>query len=429
MKKLLSLLLTALMICGLVLGASAEEPTVVKFWSHHNAAWNSSYEGLIAEFEAANPDVKVEYTIFPYEDFEAKMQTSLIAGDGGADVYEVWGGWMLDFIDAGALCETPEKFVADLRKDAFPPVLGTLQKDGKIYGAPVEFNVEYGGLLVNKKLFEENGIAYPATWADVMDIARQVAVKNGEVMEMRGLEYAHLDGLLNNFMAMILQKGAYYVDADGKLDFNTPEAAEAMTELVSYVKDDNVTNLDVSYAHSEDIDGFDYICMDECYMVTRGPWVIAECIETYGKELGVDIDYIAQPAFYPDSGIPQLWTAETGWSLCVSANTQVADAAWRFVEFLLEPENLVRHNINCAQLPPRASEISDPLYLEMMPYMKPLLDLLPNAQFIGAFNTDVLKEYLVQMYGSLVTDDGKYESVEDALAKLTEDMGKTLKIY
>ena len=430
MKKLLSLLLVVLMICGFALSASAEEPTVVKFWSHINQAWNASYEELVAEFNAANPDIRVEYTTIPYEELEAKIQTSLMAGDAGADVYEVWGAWMLDLVENGVLSETPESFVAELREDAFAPVLGTLTKDGKIYGAPVEFNVEYGGLLVNKKLFEENNIAYPTTWAQVLEVGKQVAVQKGETMDMRGLEYAHRDGFLNNFLAMILQKGGHYMNADGKLDFNTPEAAEAMTELVSYIKDGHVTNLDMCYAESLDIEAHDLLSQDLCYMICRGPWVISECVETYGRVLGGDIDYIPQPPFFPDSGIPQLWTAETGWSLCVQKNTQVADAAWRFVEFLYEPENLVRHNIDCAQLPPRASIASDPHYVEMMPYMKPLLDLLPNAQFVGAFNTEVLKDYLtLDVFPALVNDDGTYATVEDALAALTEDLDRTLKIY
>jgi hypothetical protein len=73
--------------------------------------------------------------------------------------------------------------------------------------------------------------------------------------------------------------------------------------------------------------------------------------------------------------------------------------------------------------------VDDPLYLEKMPYMEPLLKLLPDAQFIGPFNTDVVKEYLVQVFGALVSDDGTYASVEEALAKLTEDMNQVLKIY
>lgn len=426
MKKMLALLLTALLLSTFVGGASVAEQTVVKFWTHQNIAWNASYELLIAEFEAANPDIKIEYTNFPYDDFEAKIQTSLIAEGVGADVYEVWGGWMLDFVDTGILSETPEAFVAELREDAFAPVLGTLEKDGKFYGAPVEFNIEYGGLLVNKTLFEENSIPYPTTWAEVLDTAKNVAVPNGIAMDMRGLEFGQRDNLVANWLSMILQKGGSYIMEDGTIDFTTPEAIEAMTEMVSYISELGVTNLD-STTYSQGIDGHSFLSMDEAYMVTRGPWVISDCIESYGRVMGEDIDYIAQPAFY--EGQPQKWVAETGWSLCVPKNTKVADAAWKFIEFILEPENLIRHNIACAQVPPRASVASDPAYLEQMPYMAPLLNILPDAQFIGAFNTDVLKEYLVQMYTSVVSGDGKYTSVEDACQKLTADLQASMKMY
>jgi ABC-type glycerol-3-phosphate transport system substrate-binding protein len=177
------------------------------------------------------------------------------------------------------------------------------------------------------------------------------------------------------------------------------------------------------------VEGHDLICLDECFMLARGPWVLSECVENYGKELGVDFDFIPQPPFFPDSGIPQRMVAETGWSLCVPKTTQVADAAWRFIEFIYEPENLMRHNISCAQIPPRASIANNPEYLEKMPYMAPLLGLLPDAQFIGPFNTDVVKEYLVQVFGALAADDGTYASVEEALAKLTDDLGRDLTIY
>lgn len=425
MKKILSIVLVLMLALGAA-GASAE--TVVKFWTHQNLAWNASYEALIAEFEAAHPDIKIEYTNFPYDDFEAKIQTSLIAGDVGADVYEVWGGWMLDFVDAGALYETPDKFVAELKEDTFAPVLGTLEKDGKYYGAPVELNVEYGGLLVNKKLFEENGVAYPKTWAEVLDTAKQVAVQSGETMEMRGLEFAQRDNLTANWLSMILQKGGKYLTDDGKVDFNTPEAVSAMQELVDYIAVDHVTNLDsTSQALGSGIDGHVFVGLDEAYMVTRGPWVISDCIESYGMVFGENLDYIPQPVFY--EGAQQKWVAETGWSLCVPKNTKVADAAWTFIEFMLEPENLIRHNIACAQIPPRASVAKDPAYLEQMPYMAPLLNILSDAEFIGPFNTDIFKTYLSQMFISLATNDGTYASVEEACQKLTADLQANMKMY
>ena len=79
-------------------------------------------------------------------------------------------------------------------EDSYEPVLGTLQYEGKYYGAPLELNSGYGGMVVIKKLFEENGtpIHY---WEEVINIAREVSVSDGNIMEMRGLEYAGSDAL------------------------------------------------------------------------------------------------------------------------------------------------------------------------------------------------------------------------------------------
>ena len=425
MKKLVALLLTAALLLGLSATAMAET-TTVKFWTHQNVAWNESYEGLIKDFEAANPDIKIEYTTFPYNDFEAKIQTSLMGGDVGADVYEVWGGWMLDLVSNGVLCEAPADFIDALKEDAYAPVLGALEKDGKYYGAPLELNAEYGGMVVNKHLFDEAGLEYPTTWAQVMEIAKAVAVPDGDTMAMRGLEFNALDNLTFNWLAMILQKGGSYLKEDGSLDFTSPEAVESFTEMVSWVKDDHVTNLEGLLA-TTGLENYDFLGMDEAYMITRGSWVLSELINTYGFEAGVDYDYIAEPPFV--EGVDQKWAAETGWSLCVPKNTAVADAAWRFVEFLLEPANLERHNIECAQIPPRASVANDPAFVEAAPYLKPLIPILDKAVFIGRFNTDILKEYVQQTFTSLVTEDGSFASVEEACQKLTDNLAANMKIY
>lgn len=425
MKKLVTLLLAAALLLSLCAPAMAET-TTVKFWTHQNVAWNESYEGLIADFEAANPDIKIEYTTFPYDDFEAKIQTSLMGGDVGADVYEVWGGWMLDLTENGVLCEAPADFIDALKEDAYTPVLGTLEKDGKYYGAPLELNAEYGGMVINKHLFDEGGYEYPTTWDEVMEIAKAVAVPEGDTMAMRGLEFASLDTLTFNWLAMILQKGGSYLKEDGTLDFTSPEAVESFAEMVSWVKDDHVTNLEGLFIPSG-LENYDFLGMDEVYMLTRGSWVLSELQGTYGFEAGVDYDYIHQPAFV--EGVDQKWVAETGWSLCVPKNTANADAAWRFVEFLLEPENLERHNIECAQIPPRASVANDPAFQEAAPYLKPLIPILDKAEFLGRFNSDILKDYVRQTYNALVTDDGTYSSVEEACQKLTEDLAANLKIY
>lgn len=65
MKKVLALMLVMLLTLGVCVVTASAETTTVKFWTHQNTAWNAAWEELITEFEAANPDIKIEYTTFP----------------------------------------------------------------------------------------------------------------------------------------------------------------------------------------------------------------------------------------------------------------------------------------------------------------------------------------------------------------------------
>lgn len=426
MKKLVTLFLAMLLVASMLAPTAMAETTTVKFWSHVNQAWNESWRELIADFEALNPDIKIEYTQFPYDEMSAKTQTALMAGEAGADVYEVWGGWMLDFAAAGALAEMPAELLGDIAEDCYEPTLGSMTLNGKVYGAPLELNIGYGGMVVNKTLFDDAGLAYPTTWEEVMDIAKQVAVKDGETMTMRGLEYAGGDTLFFNWQALILQMGGELFDEEGKLNLNTEIAAEALEELVSWITEDGVTNLDTN-TNAQGITEHGFVGIDECYMVINGPWIIADMVASYGGVMGETFDYIPQPAFFED--VEQKWVAETGWSLAIAEKSEVKDAAWKFVEFVMEPENLLKHNMACDQVPPRKSVANSAEFIAAKPYMENLLETLNHVGYTGAYNTDLVKGYMQQIFMSLVSGDGTYADAAEACAALQADIDANVKFY
>ena len=431
MKKVFVAFLTVTMLLMLVMPLAAggnnefKGRTIVQFWGHVNNAWNESHKAMINKFNAAQSEIAVVPTFFPYDDFEAKIQTSLLSNSKGADLYEVWGGWGLDFVAGGALSPVPLDLVSDLEKDCFEPVLGAFRgKDNKLYGVPVEFNNEYGAMLVNKPQFQKLGLAYPTTWDEIVDVARKTTIRKGDIYEMRGLDFTTDDTLTTTFLSMILSKGGQYW-VNGRFKLTTPEAVEALQILVDWVVKDHLTNTDsATGAQGEEIDGAHFLGQDNAMIVPRGPWVISMLDEEYGKKYGIDFDYIKFPFYGPIPAFP----AETGWSMCVPKKTKVADAAWTYARYFLRPENLMQHNIECAQLPPRRSVIENPAFVQQLPYMAPLLDVLQYGKFIGPFNTDVLKLSLRAVYVSLCLQDGKYASVSAALASLENQLNTDLKL-
>lgn len=177
-KRVLSVLLVMAMTAGLAAGcgssdkkadtdtkkdADSGEKIVLNFWCHQNEAWTVYYKAMAEKFNKSQDKYEVKVTDYPFEAYNEKIQTSLASGKDGADILAVWGGMAPDFIKTDALSEVPEDLVAELESDYMEPTLGIYKKDGKYYGVPMEYNLEYGGMIVNKKMFEEKGLSYPTT--------------------------------------------------------------------------------------------------------------------------------------------------------------------------------------------------------------------------------------------------------------------------
>lgn len=435
MKKLLSILLAIAMLTVMLAGCSggtqssspaqqssaapasagAEEELTgtLKLWTHQNESWDAAYEADIARFTELHPGVTIEMESFPYSDFKAKLQTSLVSGDG-ADLYVIFGSWATEYMPTGALSKVPDELATIMNEDFYPSAKGGFTYDGAYYALPLEYNIEYGGMLVNKKLFDERGLSYPTTWEKLEKISDEVSVRNGELMDMRGFDFVGYDSLTNLLFAMILSNGGQYLEEDGKtLNLTTPEAVDAMTKLVDYVKVREWTNLDGVNNYTEG--GSSALYKDKAFMVPIGPWGVSLGTESFGLTYGTDFEYVA----LPQSGEKNLFAAETGWGIVVPEKSPQKDLAWKFLEFLAQPENLMAHNIACAQMPSRKSIAADPAYLEAMPYTAPILKILGDGQYMGDFNTDLFKQNLTGTYMTLLSSDA---NVKDELQTLQDTM-------
>lgn len=139
---------------------AGKDDVTLTMWSHINEPWNAAYEDAIKEFEAQNKGIHIKLETFPYDEFESKVQTALIDGEGGADIYELWGGWALDFTPYGTLMELPEEMAEKVREENYAPTYGALEYEDKMYGIPLEYNIEYGGMLVNDALLEAKSLLF-----------------------------------------------------------------------------------------------------------------------------------------------------------------------------------------------------------------------------------------------------------------------------
>ena len=382
-KRVLSALLCVTMLATLVVGCGSSdkkaedgkktEKTKLTFWCHENEPWIKSYEAMAEKFEAEHEEYDVEVVSYPFKAYTEKIQTALTSsGKECPDIIAVWGGMAPSYIASDALAPVPEEMAKDIKEDYMEPAIGVYQKEGSLYGVAMEYNLEYGGMIVNKNLFDEAKLSYPTTWEELRKVSQDVSVSNGDVVEMEGFEMMDGDSLFCNYLAMILQQGGQYLNEDGSINFASPEGVKALEEILSMV-DNGETDLE-NLVNGEYC--FNDVYQGKGYMASVGSWGIGEA-GAYELEYGKDFEYVPVPQY----GEKMAFAAETGWGIMVPKNSANVDAAWEFINFFIQPENLVKHNIACNQLPPRKSMLTSETYIKAMPNVRFLLDILPNGQW------------------------------------------------
>lgn len=410
MKKLIAMLLVLAMVMGLVAcGAKQEtaapaateaapaateaakeeaaEATTLKFWGVEVPSWNPAFDELFAGFEAET-GIKVEAEFYPYEESEAKFQTSMLSKDGGADVYCFWGGWALDYTPNGCLLPLSDAMAESIRNDAFKPTYGALEYEGKIYGLPLEFNTECGGMLVNLHLLEEAGIAIPTTWDELVAAGEKLAKWNGDVCEVRGLDFVNYDCVMFMYCANVLAQGGQYLDADGKtVNLATPEGIKAFENMYDLVMNKKVTDLE-TISGGGAAEGYAQLFADTAAMCMRGIWAVNEGNLTFGLTQGEDFDYVEMP-WYNDT---PAFAAETGWSIAVGSSSQNQEAAQKFLEYVFRDDVMLKFELGCSMIPCKKSVALSDEFVAAMPAAAPLVNNLDKAQFIGAFNSDRFKD-------------------------------------
>ena len=423
MKRIVASALTAAMVlalagCGGSSYKDANSSTSddgkihLTFWSHQEEAWDNSYQEIADAFMEENPDIVIEIETFPYDDYESKVQTSLISKEGGADIYELWGGWGLDYAPTGALAAIPDEMQAEIEEEAYPATYSALMSDGKLYGMPEEFNIECGGLLVNNTILEANDFEVATTWDELIEQAKEATVIDGDIYDIKGFDPLNWDGVMYLFTSMILSQGGQYLNEDGTVDFNTPEAKKAFDELASLYG--TTTDL-LGLTGGDELEGYQQLYTNEVLYVPRGPWAVSDGEASFGLTYGEDFDYVAMPWYGNEEG----FAAETGWSIGVASSSENQEAAFKFLEYFFSDDVILSHNVACGQIPAKKSVAQSEEYLELVPYAEPLLSILDKGQFIGYFNTDQFKEIVNDVYLKYVTTD-EYADIDAAMADMTD---------
>lgn len=140
----------------------------ITWW--HNATTDPQqqlWEDVAAEFEEANPGVKVEVTGYQNEDLQRTLIPNALQSGDAPDLFMVWpGGEVRSQAEAGHLMD-----LTDVLSDRIAELGGVVKPwevDGKQYALPYTFGIT--GIWYNTELFEQAGIdGTPETLPELED--------------------------------------------------------------------------------------------------------------------------------------------------------------------------------------------------------------------------------------------------------------------
>ncbi|MEA5028769.1 MAG: extracellular solute-binding protein [Sphaerochaeta associata] len=239
MKKVVVFLLVLAMLSASVFAAGKAEaapagPVTLKVANY--ALLESGYEPfwkqVKVDFEAANPDITIEWVTAPYG--EIVNQVVNMAG-GGNKVDVIFGeiDWVPGLVDAGLAAPVRDILSQAFVDDFYPDVLKSFEVEGKPYGIPLYVSPYV--LYYNKNLFTQAGLdpnKPPKTYDEMLSYAQklsQLKDANGNKVYAFGQTTASVPVSGASLTAMVFNFGGQVLDAQGKLAVDNQGFKDAFT--------------------------------------------------------------------------------------------------------------------------------------------------------------------------------------------------------
>ncbi|WP_150274449.1 extracellular solute-binding protein [Paenibacillus tepidiphilus] len=354
-------------------GAAAEgkEEVTITFRSSGSEDTLTKYfeSGLIDKFEEANPDIKINIApvLASEGDYTSKIVLQMKSPDTAPDIVaedtsiiksDAAAGYLepLDTQVAG-WSDWQDKFIENLKA-------GVTGEDGKIYGVPATSDTR--GIWYNKELLAEAGIEVPfqpASWEEVLEAARTIKDKlpgvtplnmivgksSGEGVTMQTLEmllYGTNDTLYNE------ETKKWVVNSPGLLDsfnfihqlFNVDQTGPSMQVALN--------------GQAGSIAFQQLFPQGKLAMAVDGSWAGSTWFENGAAPIENVADKMGFAPFPTQNGQePGAITMSGGWAWSIPAQAQNKEAAWKFLEFLMNQENATARVVAEGNLSPRNDSV------------------------------------------------------------------------
>jgi multiple sugar transport system substrate-binding protein len=342
------ILASILAACG---GTEPAGPVTVDVWFHSGKGEERDVlDAQVTAFNEMQDEVIVNAIQLPEGSYNDQVNSAALADDLPC-LLDFDGPFLYNYAWAGYLQPLDDFVSADVKADFLPSIIAQGTYGGKLYS----LGTFDSGLSIwaNKSYLEAAGVRIPTSIDDAWDMDEFMAAMDA-VMALDGVEYA-IDFKMNygagewqsyGFSPIVQAFGGDLVDrtdyqsADGVL--NGPEAVAAMEWFQSLFED--------GYAIASPAGDDDFYVSKIAAMSWVGHWMYGP----HTEGLGEDAILIPMPKL-GDKAV----TGMGSWNWGLTSTCENPDAAYKFLEFITTPEEILHMTNANGAVPARKSAIAD----------------------------------------------------------------------
>ncbi|MEA5463941.1 ABC transporter substrate-binding protein [Leptothoe sp. PORK10 BA2] len=298
----------------------------VEFWTMQlQPKFTDYFDQLIAEFEAANPDVDVVWVDVPWSDMQSKILTAVSAGTA-PDVVNLNPDFASQLASRNAWLSLDDKLSPEEQAVYLPKIWQATTLDGESFGFPWYLTTRV--TLFNTELLEQAGLREPpSTYGELAEAAKQIKEKTGKYAFFISFVPEDAADVLQSF----IQMGVPLVDDAGNAAFNTPEGKAVFQYWTDLYQQDLLPREVLTQGHRRATELYQ---SGEIVLLSSG----AESLDNIANNA---------PDIAAATGTAPQITGDTGkknvaaMNLVVPRSTDVPDAAVKFALYVTNNDNQI----------------------------------------------------------------------------------------
>jgi ABC-type glycerol-3-phosphate transport system substrate-binding protein len=387
----------------------------IKVWRHDNASYKQADDDAFADYMAAHSGVTITSTTQPWPAYTSALNTELKRDQFAYDLVLMPPSAVCTY--AANLADVPADVVSvsDAQNTFFAPPLQGSTCNNVLKALPIEYNLEYGGVIINLDKWEAKFSGRTPGWtdwnaflADATALAEHDATgkpcTNGLDIDPDWPEPAR-----HILLSQILQRGGqYWSKSDPTMfDFDTPEARDSLAAMIDWVNKDKVMSPSLIPTKNTFVTirlgrgANEYGCGDPAQPLSAmgyvGTWGLPASLAERPPGSTTRFGFYHLP---PMVGAEHRFVQNAGFALAVPKSSKNAKVAWDIAKSIaLSPAAMRRWAATAGTLPAlkangtKEATAADPVLSQVQP-------LLDKGQWMG----DIPYGATADVLGAMVTN-------------------------